>query len=173
MNTAWNGFGDKLTGISNYLWAEDNGLNEDDVVVTVDAYDVLVTPSIRRVIKDLLLGSDTPIVMSGESYVFPEELLAWLYPHNYQSPYDKSDKNGGEVYRSMRGKFLNAGVHVGQVKYWKYFLKEVIYPRAYFFGNDQHQFGRYLVESQQLGLVRVDVDMRLSFSTYKSIRMGD
>jgi hypothetical protein len=172
LNRKWNNHGDFVFGIAEYLNSfagNQSQFNEDDVIIIVDAYDVLVTPSLRRIIPDLLGKSKTPIVISGESYSFPEELLAWAYPHSRQF---NSFSNKLE-YAVPRAKFINAGVYAGQLKYLRYLFLKVLLPRIYFFGNDQHQWARYLAESQVNGLLRVDMDMSLSFSAFKHIRLSN
>ena len=183
LNETWTNYGDLIFGISNYLNTlpvncaspstptdiKEPCLSDDDVVVVVDAYDVLLSPAMRRVAKDLLSLSDNPIVVSAEEYPYPEELLAWAYPHNYH----KFDRLQREKATFARGKFLNSGVIAGQVKYLRYFFQEWLRPNAEVYADDQHQWARYLVTSQAQGLVRTDTTMQLAFSTYKHERMSN
>lgn len=180
----WRNWGDLIAGIGEFLNSHNDNISsnnnnnnnkmetanraswsDDDVVVIVDAYDVLLTPGMRRVVRNILLHSDVPIVVSSEEYCYPEELLSWAYP--------RDRRTGWEVERS-RGKFLNSGVIVGQVKYLRFVFQQLLLSEAYIYGNDQHQWARYLVETQGKMLVKIDTSMHLAFSTYKHGRLvGD
>lgn len=120
----------------------------------------------RRVVVDLLLPSEAPIVISTEEYPYPEELLAWAYAHA-RHPTNAWQES------LPRAKFVNSGVVVGPAKYLRYFFAQHLLPNAALYADDQHQWARYVVESQGGGLVAHDTSMHLAFSTYKHSRLSN
>lgn len=55
-------------------------MHPDDVVVVVDAYDVLLYPAVRR-IAHRLAHSPAPVLFCTEAYPYPEAALAFQYQH--------------------------------------------------------------------------------------------
>jgi hypothetical protein len=54
-----------------YLHSPKSLLQDDDVIVLMDAYDVVVFPSIRHV-DEVLMHSPAPIVFCNEAGIYPE-----------------------------------------------------------------------------------------------------
>lgn len=165
--------------------------SEQDIVVVVDAYDILLLPSIRRLVVDTVTTAATPVLISSEEYPYPEEILAWLYPHAKDaSPLTSSSSSGQSpgvndpprrhallpTWNAIpRGRFLNSGIIVGPAKYLRHFFTDVLPAQATIFADDQHQWVRYHLETHHHsthGLLSVDTTMHLAFSTYKHGRMS-
>lgn len=70
MGTNFTGCGDKVRGFYEYLHRPDVG--ENDVVVMIDAYDVILLPRARHIGKVLLEQSETPIVIGCEAGAFTD-----------------------------------------------------------------------------------------------------
>eukprot|EP01033_Poteriospumella_lacustris_P006065 gene6065-4354_t len=74
LNASWTNFSDLIAGIRGYLathhlssssssstvTVEDNG-SDEDIVVVVDAYDILLLPSMRRLVVDTVATAATPL----------------------------------------------------------------------------------------------------------------
>ena len=73
LGTAYNDFSDKIKYYYFYLSAlyktSTNPYN--DIVVIMDAYDVLLLPSIRKV-REVMSRSATPILFCAENGIYPE-----------------------------------------------------------------------------------------------------
>jgi hypothetical protein len=203
LNASWTNFSDLIAGIRGYLathhlsssssssstvTVEDNG-SEEDIVVVVDAYDILLLPSMRRLVVDTVATAATPVLISSEEYPYPEEILAWRYPHAREaaaaaaaSSSASPRENDPRRHASLpawtavpRGRFLNSGIIVGPAKYLRHFFADVFPAQATIYADDQHQWARYYLETQHhptYGLLTVDTTMHLAFSTYKHGRMS-
>lgn len=97
------GNGTKLLRLRDYL----NTLPDDDVVMFVDAFDVLIIKDKGTILKKFL-SMDAPFVMSAEKNCFPFPECAKLYP---DSPFPF--------------KFINSGCFIGYVATMKQWLKEL------------------------------------------------
>lgn len=53
-------------------------IHEDDIVVLIDAYDVLLFPAARRIPRTIGVFS-TPIVFCAENGIYPEFASPWFY----------------------------------------------------------------------------------------------
>ncbi len=71
MGKEYTHYGDKIKGYFEYLHGDDSPVSDNDVVVFVDAFDVLIFPPIRRT-REFLAQSHTPIVFCAEQGVYPE-----------------------------------------------------------------------------------------------------
>jgi predicted P-loop ATPase/GTPase len=78
MNKPYKHYGDKIQGYYDFLVLNNNqttatttAVKDNDVVVLVDAFDVLLFPSIRRT-REFLSISNSPIVFCAEQGVYPE-----------------------------------------------------------------------------------------------------
>ena len=97
------GNGTKLFHLNEYL----NSLNDDDIVMFVDAFDVLVIAD-KEVILKKFIDMNVPFVMSAEKGCFPFADLANKYPKT-SSPF----------------KFINSGCYIGYVHNLKTWLREL------------------------------------------------
>lgn len=61
-----------------YLHSPKSVLQDDDVIVLMDAYDVVVFPSIRHV-DEVLMHSPAPIVFCNEAGIYPEYSSKFLF----------------------------------------------------------------------------------------------
>lgn len=194
LNASWTNFSDLIAGLHDYFEthhvasvspseATTTDGSDQDVVVVVDAYDILVLPSMRRLVADTVATALTPVVISSEEYPYPEEILAWLYPHAMEaSSYGRSMESNRRhtslpTWTAMpRGRFLNSGVIAGPAKYVRHFFADVLRGHATIYADDQHQWARYYLETHHQhpthGLLTVDTTMHLAFSTYKHGRMS-
>ena len=64
---------------------DQNDVADDDLLVLMDAYDVLLTPMIRRLGVHLSRAA-TPLLACAEYGQYPEPEAAWLYPRGSFSP---------------------------------------------------------------------------------------
>ena len=74
MGTEYRECGDKIKGYYEYLMSPH--IEEDDVVVLVDAYDVILLPRARQ-ISQVLAESNTPIVFASEAGVYQDFAGKW------------------------------------------------------------------------------------------------
>ncbi len=97
------GNGTKLLRLSEYL----SGLDDDDIVMFVDAFDVLIIVD-KEVILQKFLDMNVPFVMSAEKNCFPFANLADQYPET-----------------TSLFKFINSGAFIGYVRNLKTWLKDL------------------------------------------------
>jgi hypothetical protein len=74
LNEGYVDYTSKITAYYNYLVRDEKKYptrNENDIILLVDAYDVLFFPQIRHV-DQVLLHSKTPIIFCSESGIYPE-----------------------------------------------------------------------------------------------------
>lgn len=57
-------------------------IREEDIVVLIDAYDVLLLPA-ARLIPQIMAQFSTPIVFCSENGIYPEFASPWFYPRGY------------------------------------------------------------------------------------------
>lgn len=97
-NDKWNGYIDKLIGTINYI----NTLNDDDLVLFIDAYDVLLSGPENEILEKFY-KYNCNILFSAELNCYPEK-----FKNNFDS-----------IYPSIKNRYLNAGGYIGYVKYLK------------------------------------------------------
>jgi len=144
----WGGYCDKIKW---YLsWLSSSSVTDDnDVVVLLDAYDVLLFPAVAQIGARFKETSATPIVFCAENGVYPEAASALFYRRG----------GGARVAR-----FLNSGCIVGRVDQVREMLQEVL-ARSDVFADDQQLYTRYALAHP--GLVSIDVDRSLFVTTHK------
>ncbi len=108
----------------------------DDILVMVDAYDVLLLPAARRIGHYLYSESSTPILSCAENGVYPEGPSAFAYNHHH---YRKSSTDDLD---NLDQRFLNSGCiagRVGQV----FAMLQAAYDLRDTYRNDQQFYVRY------------------------------
>eukprot|EP01032_Pedospumella_encystans_P011537 gene11537-13410_t len=153
---------------------------DDDVVMFMDAYDVLVFPAIVKAAA-VLAQSPTPIVFCAERGVYPEMPGPIFYPRGVQSPHQSSyTSNTGDpqvdLGNSADGsessiessafslKFLNSGCVMGRAGQLKHMMAYAHrYSRTY--RDDQLAMVRYHIEHP--ALVSLDVNNALFATSFK------
>lgn len=140
-----------------------SGVADDDIVVLMDAYDVLLTPVIRR-IGQHLARSPTPLLTCAENGQYPEPEAPWLYPRGSSSAFASSSasaENPSERsgMRRVGGstRFLNSGCLVGRARDVKDFLREIFHEMT-LVQDDQQVFARYFLRNPHL--MSVDAETR-------------
>ena len=71
-------YDDKLKRYYSYL-QNTQVVKDDDLIVLLDAYDVLLFPSIRS-LHYRMATARTPVVACAESGIYPEPYTPWVYP---------------------------------------------------------------------------------------------
>jgi hypothetical protein len=104
MNLPWYGGGTKLVHVRKYL----NSLPEQDIVLFVDAFDVLIIAD-KRMILEQFLKMKRPFIMAAEKNCWP------LYAcQNHEGPVSSSPF-----------KYINSGTYIGYVKYLKEWIDDL------------------------------------------------
>jgi hypothetical protein len=75
-------YDDKLKRYHGFLFASSTvpggrqsfAVHDDDIVLLIDAYDVLLFPQVRR-LHELLASSPTPVLACAESGIYPEPMV--------------------------------------------------------------------------------------------------
>jgi hypothetical protein len=131
-------------------------LMEDDIVVFIDAYDVLVYPSIlNSIIRLDNHQSLKPIIFCAEYGIYPELIGPVLI---YPSTNDLS-----------RPRFLNSGCILGRVKELR-FMTSYAYRMADIVDDDQQILVRFVLEHPDL--VHIDSQGDFFFTGYRSMVRG-
>ncbi len=135
------GNGTKLFRLQEYL----NHLSDDDIVLFVDAFDVLIIADKEMILRKFL-DMGIPFLMSAEKNCAPFSWLANQYPIT-SSPF----------------RFLNAGAFIGYVRNLRKWLAEL----APFDLNqsDQGQITRHYLNNKDV--FKIDHGCNLFFSLYK------
>ena len=148
-------------------------IQEDDVIVFMDAYDVLVFPSIRPIAEHFASIAPTPIVFCTEHGLYPEFSSGWNYNkiHRYNKNYysTATDMNMSErvyedylrehfVHDILDAKQLNSGCYIGRAGEVRDMLHFMV-SQSEFYRDDQQMFVRYAQSNPQL----VSVDTHRSF----------
>lgn len=125
MGTLYRECGDKVKGYYQYLTSPH--LSEDDVVVLIDAYDVLLLPRARHIARVLLWESETPIVFGSEAGVYQDfggksYCTRCCLINNgcsvtafYSRGIVKTNSTSLDEWNHMTHKYLNSGTIVGRV----------------------------------------------------------
>jgi len=138
MGQKWEGLGSKVTMFTEYL----KDKNDDDVVLFVDAFDVLLLPDTKEIKQRFAENfSGAKVVLSGEKASSPDRSSSLVFPDlDYNRPYQ----------------FLNSGSYIGLVKHVKLMLEDVsadIAEHHSFTGasplalDDQRWFTRYYLRN--------------------------
>ena len=103
IGSKWNGNKDKPTNFINFL----NECRDDQIVMFVDAYDVILFDNIENIINKFL-EFNKPLVFSAEIYCWPDNDIYKYYP----------EKTKNEKFR-----YVNSGTYMGYAKDLKEMLK--------------------------------------------------
>ena len=98
------GGGHKINLVRNYI----SELSDDDIVLFVDGYDVVLINQLEAVVERFV-GFNCDILFAAELECWPDPSIAWKLPY----------QTDGHSYR-----FLNSGCYIGRVKPLKKFFKE-------------------------------------------------
>lgn len=102
MGKPFRGFTEKIIQVQEYL----ETLPDSDVVMFVDAYDVLILATGEHIL-DAFLSMNAPFIVSGEKICFPDKELACKYPKS-PTPFA----------------YINSGGYIGYVGYIKQLFKD-------------------------------------------------
>jgi hypothetical protein len=180
----YDNYQDKLTGYRNHLRALLQASDETapleagsddskgriyphDLVLLVDAYDVLLFPALRR-LPEVLARSATPVLFCAEDGIYPEFASPWLYARGAQpappAPIDEDGPSPGRERERERGsgtlrddddheydpdrehqkqRFLNSGCITGRAEQVLEML-DVVFEDVQTFRDDQQCFVRYV-----------------------------
>jgi hypothetical protein len=109
-------YDDKLIRYHSYLQQPDV-VKDDDLVVLLDAYDVVLFPAIRRLHKRIAI-SPTPVLACAESGIYPEPYSPWMYHQGVWDggAYTSVRNSPGHAFLGDRGmgRFLNSGCIAGR-----------------------------------------------------------
>jgi hypothetical protein len=152
----WRGLGSKISLLGAYLDNDRRGITDDDLLLFVDAYDVLLLPAATNLrARWAAFESEAPgrIVFNAELNCAPDPSLMLVYPApDLKKPFP----------------FLNSGIYLGRVQDVKKMIIDVradITHHHISFGadpyrfDDQRWFHRFSLASPD----RVHVDMTASF----------
>ena len=103
IGSKWNGNKDKPTNFINFL----NECRDDQIVMFVDAYDVILFDNIENIINKFL-EFNKPLVFSAEIYCWPDNDIAKYYP---------------EETKNEKFRYVNSGTYMGYAKDLKEMLK--------------------------------------------------
>lgn len=148
-------------------------MHPDDVIVFMDAYDVLLFPSVRN-LAGKLHASPTPIVFCSEHGLYPEYASGWLYnrPTRHDSTgfeeefSDRRQRAKAEAekhrahyaYHSLDAKQLNSGCYLGRAEDVRDML-HLLHTQADFYRDDQQMIVRHAQSNPQL----VSIDHRKDY----------
>ena len=102
IGSKWNGNKDKPTNFINFL----NECRDDQIVMFVDAYDVILFDNIENIINKFL-EFNKPLVFSAEIYCWPDNDIAKYYP---------------EETKNEKFRYVNSGTYMGYAKELKEML---------------------------------------------------
>jgi hypothetical protein len=94
-----------------YLELSKDYISDNDIVLIIDAYDVILLPAITR-LGFILEQSNTPVISCGEMGKHPEMSLASVYNSGNSNLYSSNINNNRNKYY----KYLNSGCIVGRAK---------------------------------------------------------
>ena len=131
-------YAEKIVAFYNYVVSSlaENTLLSDDILVMVDAYDVLLLPAARRIGQYVYAKSPTPIISCAENGVYPEGPSAFAYNHHQYRFFNEDDAD------NLDQRFLNSGCiagRVGQV----FAMLQAAYDLRDVYRNDQQFYVRY------------------------------
>ena len=146
----------KLEWYAEALLDEDkNNVEDDDILVMIDAYDVLLTPMVRQIALRLS-QSPTPLVACSENGQYPEPEAPWFYPREAILSFSSDIPHHSEVpqndeLRRVGGttRFLNSGCLAGRGKDMKDFLNK-IYHEMTLVRDDQQVYVRYFLRNPHI-----------------------
>jgi len=165
-------YADKLRAFHHHLFGAKQlqTISDDDIVVLIDAYDVLLFPAARRIGTYMQKKASTPIIFCVENGIYPEYASAALYgggrgwgeDSSFSSSYDYTFPDGVGQQR-----FLNSGCIVGRAGQVREMIKAAN-TLGDAFRNDQQYFVRYMLTNPDL--VSLDTRREIFITGYKELR---
>eukprot|EP00602_Paraphysomonas_sp_CaronLab_P003413 CAMPEP_0185022318 /NCGR_PEP_ID=MMETSP1103-20130426/5024_1 /TAXON_ID=36769 /ORGANISM="Paraphysomonas bandaiensis, Strain Caron Lab Isolate" /LENGTH=849 /DNA_ID=CAMNT_0027554327 /DNA_START=501 /DNA_END=3050 /DNA_ORIENTATION=- len=149
MGEKWSGFWQKFRGYWNAI--DDSDIIDDDVIVLIDAYDVLLFPQAKR-IGEVLEVSQTAIVSCVENGVHIDKASAWYY------------SRGGTTENIFNAKFINSGCIAGRAGQIKQFLLDAL-DRMSFDPDDQTATMSYSFRNPHV--LSLDMEQNMFLCAYK------
>lgn len=155
-------YADKVVAYYAYLSSSlrSGAVKSDDVVVLLDAYDVLLFPDARRIGSHLYEHSPAPIMFCAENGVYPEPASQYMYPH---PPHAQA---GGGDEAPLGRRYLNSGCVAGRAGQL-FRMVQAAYDLRDSFKNDQQFYAKYFLTHPDL--VTLDYSSRLFFTSHKSM----
>lgn len=147
---------DKILWYYEYLHEANNGINDDHVVLLIDAYDVLLFPSVRRIGK-LLKKSPAPIVACTEHGSHPEMSAAFLYPRGFDV-----ENNLFHDYIALQ-RYLNSGCIAGRAGQMKQLLQYAMQNGKTLY-DDQMLYIRYMLARPDQ--IHLDISSQIFLTTH-------
>lgn len=144
----YNHFGDKIRSYHRYL--NSSYLQPNDIAVLMDAYDVMVFSSIRRIGDRMKKATAAPVLACSESGIYPEFMAGFAYQQGAATP-------------SLKARYLNSGCLVGKV--WA--LRDIFAfaaDHSYTINDDQQLIVRYHLNVP--GIIALD-STALMMTAYK------
>ena len=155
LNKRFINYSTKIEEYYNYLNESLNNqsIHENDVLILLDAYDVLIFPSIRKLATKLMTSS-TPIVFCSERGIYPELIGPLMYP--------KSDNN--EMPDLSQTRYLNSGCIIGRAKQL-YEMYQYVYTNRLIYNDDQQIMIRYYIENPDM--ISLDIHHEYFMTGYR------
>lgn len=147
---------DKILWYYEYLHGISSDINDDHVVVLIDAYDVLLFPSVRRIGK-LLRRSRSPIVACTEHGSHPEMSVSFLYPRGHDV-----ESNLYHDYIAFQ-KYLNSGCIAGRAGQMKELLHYAKLKGKTLY-DDQMLYIRYMLARPDQ--IHLDINSQIFLTTH-------
>jgi hypothetical protein len=129
---------------------DNGGPRDDDVVMFIDSYDVILFPYVHNAME-VLSRSLTPILFCAENGLNGE----YTFAHMYYRGGSHDDSNA---------QFINSGCIVGRVAQMKHMFAYA-HRVNLAFRNDQQIFGRYMFENPSM--ISLDTKQELFLTTWK------
>eukprot|EP01038_Epipyxis_sp_PR26KG_P015704 gene15704-21256_t len=164
LGTIFSSYTDKLINYHNYLKSFSNKI-ENDIIILMDAYDVLLFPSIKNISK-ILHTSATPIIFCAENGIYPE--FGAIFMDNYNIIRNNNNRNNNSILFSH--KYLNSGCIAGSLSYLLSMFDDIM-KMADIIQDDQQLFVRYALENPHL--VSIDINHEIFLTTFKSVNDYD
>ena len=137
----WDGYYTKITETQKYI----NDLPENDIVLFIDAYDVIINSNYIEILHKFL-SYECDILLSGELNCYPE-----FYKNDMDNIMPLVIKN----------KYINSGGYIGYIKdinklfLWKP-INEII--NICEVGSDQSYFIKYFIENYKHVNIKIDIN---------------
>eukprot|EP01042_Synura_sphagnicola_P000973 gene973-1099_t len=146
---------DKSITFGRYLEENKHRIADDDVVVLMDAYDVLLLPAARS-FAAALAASPTPIIFCSESGIHPDYSPVWFFPYGIQGSRFIDDLG--------QPRFLNGGCMFGRAGQVRELLFDVT-EMARYSRDDQRLFTQLYLSRPHL--VSLDFESKHLLTAYK------
>jgi hypothetical protein len=165
----WTGYIDKILAMKTVV----DGLQEDDIVCFIDAYDVLVMANYQEILQKFL-KSGYEILMSTELNCYPMENQS-KYDYVEYCLFEKEHEKGiwGTSESKMpktNYKYMNSGGMIGYGKAMKTMFQwksEEEMRQIIELGGDQNYFTQYFLERYDKANIGLDYNQEIFQSLYK------